>query len=269
MDRTIAFKWPDHDKALALRGYELSYISRFSLGRPVQDIDDMEAWAKEHLTITDSPEIPGCSHTRGPHKPVSQLPLRVASCEDCGVPMHVEYQDSMVGVWESFIREPWWDFSESTALESEGLEFVVKESGTPTTLTDVAVHLLSREAHAEYEPFDHFIGDYNAVAIVYEEDFVGYLLWNQVSGRVVLQTIYVRPEYRGLGLASRVLEEWYNKVCPSDTYYASEPNEGGFSVLDSVGHTGSDGPTIPVRFHSSGDQVEGDFAPGQERWNQD
>jgi len=265
----IAFNWPDHSKALAIRGYEIAYISRFSLGRPVPEIEDMEAWAEEHLTITDSPELPDCTHTRGPHEQVSRLPLRVSSCEDCGMPMHVEYQENTVGVWESFLKEPWWEFTESTVLNSDGFELVVKPADSPTTLTDVAIHLLSRAGHAEYEPFDHFLGDYNAVGILYEEDFVGYLLWNTVSSRVVLQTIYVRPAYRGQGLASQVLENWYSEVCPTETYYASEPNDGGFSVLNSVGHTGSDGPATPVRVHSAGDEVEGDYAPGQDRWKQD
>lgn len=264
----VMFKWPDHSKALALRGYELSYISRFSIGRPVADIDNMEEWAKENLTITDSPEVPDCSHSKGPHERVSQLPLRVASCEHCGMPIHVEYEKNTVGVWMSFLREPWWEFTESTVLEAGEIELVVKETGTPTTLTDVAIHLLSREGHVEYEPFDHYLGDYNAVGLLYEDVFIGYLLWNRICGRVVLQTIYVRPEYRGQGLASQLLEEWYRQVCPSNVYYASEPNDGGFSVLESAGHIGSNNPAIPVRVHSTGDKMEGDFAPGQNRWRQ-
>lgn len=114
----IAFSWPDHEKALALRGYELAYISRFTLDRPVPEVDDMETWAKENLTITTPPKIPDCTHTRGRHEPVSRLPLRVASCEDCGMPMHVKYQGSTVGVWEAFLSKPWWECSESTVLES-------------------------------------------------------------------------------------------------------------------------------------------------------
>jgi len=247
----IVFHWADHDDALTIRGYELAYISRFTLDRPVPEVEDMTAWAKENLNITSEPELPECSHGhQGRLEPVSQLPLRVASCTECGMPIRVEYESSTVGSWESFLIEPWWEFSESTVID-RGDTYLVDKRGrdTPVTLTDVAVHLMSRSAHVEYEPFDHYLGDYNTVAVVCDGDFAGYLTWNKVCGRTVLHCVYVRPEFRDKGLAADLVSMWYDEVCPTESYYANEPNESGLAVLKSVGHLGDDGVASPVRIH--------------------
>jgi len=68
----------------------------------------------------------------------------------------------------------------------------VKPADSPTTLADITVHLLSRAGHTEFE----LLVDFNAMAILCEADFVGYLLWNLVCDRLVSYTIYIGPQQR-------------------------------------------------------------------------
>lgn len=260
----VAFHWNDHDEALTLRGFELAYISRFTLNRPVPEYDDMTEWAKANLTITQEPELPDCNHSHEAFETVPKLPLEVASCPDCGMPVKARYNSSSVGPWESFLVDPWWEFSESRVFETEGLSFVDKRSDTPVTLTDIAVHLLSRAGHVEHAAFDHYLGDYNTMAVIDDEDIAGSLSWSVIHGRTVLQSVYVRPEFRRRDIARLLVEAWYDFVCPSETYFASEPNKGGMAVLESVGHIEKE-VVAPVRMHSASDIVDdpNEVAPGQ------
>ncbi len=259
----IAFRREDIEAARTLNRYEHAYGAQFSRGFNFPDFENIKDWADEHLTISP-PGIPSCDHTEGQRESVPKLPLEVLPCEDCGTPLKARYQESSIGSWETFLEEPWWDYSESEVLGGgKDLYFISKESSSQTTLTDIAVHLLSREAQTEYEVFDHYLGDYNIVVAVYKNRIIGFLTWNRVSGNTILQSIYIRPDYRDGALASRALKVWYDEVCPGNEYYASEPNEAGFALLESVGHIGEDSCAIPARVHSSSDAMaDEEIAPG-------
>lgn len=254
----VFFQWADRDQALALRACELVYGGQFTLGRPIPEIDDMVAFAKEHLSITSPPQLITCNHedhdTR--YEDVPRLPLQLELCSECGMPGAARYHQTTVGRWDTFIDNPWGDFSESTVFEKGEYTFISKDSESPTTATDIAVHLLSRVANIEYEPIDYYLGDYNTVAILTDNTIVGYLTWNQLGGRTLLQVVYILPEYRGKGLASELVEAWYENVCPTESYYANEPNDRGIELLESLGHLGNSGIAKAVRMHSTAEEVD-------------
>lgn len=254
----VFFEWDDRDQALGLRACELLYGGRFTLGRPVPEVDDMVAFAKEHLSITNPPQLISCDHEKygTRYEDVPKLPLRLELCSNCGMPGNTEYHQVNVGRWDTFIDDPWGDFSGSTVFENGENTFVSKTSGSPTTATDIAVHLLSRVANIEYDPIDYYLGDYNTVSIVTDNTIVGYLTWNQLGGRTLLQVVYILPEYRGQGLAAELVKAWYENVCPTDTYYANEPNDDGIALLESLGHLGNSGIAKAVRMHSTAEEVD-------------
>lgn len=260
----IAFHHQDIEDAQDLNRYEHAYASRFSRGMRFPDFEKIKDWADEHLTPSP-PEIPDCNHRDGKSEDVPKLPLEVIVCNNCGTPLTAKCQGSTIGSWETFLVEPWWEYSESNIIGGgKDLYFISKDNSSAKTYTDIAIHLLSREAQAEYEVFDHYVGDYSTVGIVYKNNIVGYLTWNTISGRTVLQSIYIRPDSRKQNLAARTLETWFDDICPSETYYASSPNKGGLTALESIGHVGEFDCAIPVRVHSASDAMaEEDVAPGQ------
>lgn len=201
---------------------------------------------------TDVGGHPDCEHTK-PEDPTYApgLEIPITLCEDCGIPLAVGHNaqvyDARSTLEASFIGIP-------TDSGSPAKSTTTTPHGAITD-KEVALHVLSRFAHAEQSHFGIYSRSERMGYLLIIGDVVaGYVLWNVFGENIALQQIYLLPHYRGEGLGELLVRSWFDSM-EADHYFAIGVNKAGSGTIGNLGHF-DDGIATPATILSCRDTLD-------------
>jgi GNAT superfamily N-acetyltransferase len=208
----------------------------YELKQKVRDYYDVQL-QQEHLEATgELPEpndIPTCTHPETYQEPAADEPFTRHVCRSCGWltgltvkgdfvhretlldPTNIEQRGDSITTWES-----------------ENLSALVSADDGTVGWVDAALYLLGDDAAQEIVTLTGYESLIFAGSLMCrDDDVVGYTAWNHTfeeQGTVALRHLFVRPEYRGEGLATQLVDFWWNQM-PEETFFVGDPNPSGKS----------------------------------------
>lgn len=255
-NRTLVFQWSDRMNAERVDLHLKTYGQQFSLGIDVSsaEIEEVVEGTIEEMNTAET-KVACSTHPASVSATVEEFDIEFTRCPDCGQPQGI-IDDSTQYDTADILSVDWLnDTNTETAATSQKITPVTDDSSRSTR---IALHYATWLGRWETDDFDIYIQGEQALLYTEGDSIAGYLLWHRLpDDTMFLQQIYVRPSYRGDGIASELLNHWYETYVNEQTYYALRPNEAGEKFLREAGHLNSpdESRAIPVTSMSANDQL--------------
>lgn len=170
--------------------------------------------------------------------------FRFVSCKKC-YQIYGRYREGKKASLKKLFSADWLldgDLSLDSIVELGGDEaFAIYHAPGASIRVQDAVLTLSHIASRTDDVVSTYKHEYqHALCYIRDGDMVAYLTWEKHEKGLILSQLYVCEAYRGDGIATELVSEWYKHFCDSYQYYADEPTSGGRAVLSSIGHLGGD-----------------------------
>ena len=177
--------------------------------------------------------------------------FRFVSCKEC-FKIYGRYREGKKASLNKLFSADWLlggDLDVNSIIEVGQQDiFAIHHPPNGSIRTQDAVLTLSHIGNRSSEIISTYKHEYqHAFCYIQHGEMVGYLSWEEHDRGAIQSQLYIREKYRGNGLASTLVSDWYKTVCDSDQYFADELTDGGRAVLDSIGHLDLDsGPAREV-----------------------
>lgn len=118
---------------------------------------------------------------------------------------------------------------------------------------DLIAGLLTQETQATTRQASDLVNDQDLLLLVLNDVIVGYLSWEKRWGSMDLHQVYIIPEVRKKGFANLLVRYWVRNYVDGNKFYADQPNEKGYRLLESIGESTDGLEIIPYsRFYPVG-----------------
>lgn len=199
-----------------------------------------EEYYSEPFNYEPKDELPDCPHhDLSDFIQVPNLGFYIRLCNDCKSPIALDIDGEPYLAFQTLT-------SEFLGLPESSDEVSVRGTTTeptgPITAGEIALHVLTRIAHAELSHFEIYAraGRYGYI-ITLNESVAGYALWNEFDDHIALQQIYVLPHFRHSSFGKVLVDAWHDEL-GNPNYYAIGLNNAGAATLEGAGHLGAEGP---------------------------
>lgn len=215
----------------------------YDLKQKTRDYYDVQV-QREHLEasgeLPEPDDIPACSHPQSKPAPAGEEPFTRNVCRQCGWLAGLGFDEETVD--RATLLDPEAIRSRCTPdeiWECDGLTAMVSTEDAAVDWVDAALYLLGDDAAQEVATLTGYESDIFSGALFCEDgEVVGYATWNYTfsdRGAVALRHLYVRPEYRGAGLAAQIVECWWEQM-DDDVFFVGDPNPAGQAVIEELGY---------------------------------
>jgi len=165
---------------------------------------------------------------------------RFFMCADCSQIHGLEYRRSPVPKSKAF--DPDWILEsripeEVIDIKGES-DYLLYTSGDTIGKLEHTIGLMNAIGGGISSTFSAYVpSEQDAIVYVCGEEVSGYLTWKRMTnGKLALQQLFVRRDYRKRGIASHMIRKWESQYCDQDTFYVEEPNEKSITLLEKLGY---------------------------------